>query len=200
LDFFAKPDEIRIIPVTARNLEQYQRTIFYREKRAINASLYFSGLILTEDQPDPVWQKQISEANKKLKTPVSKLLEKFDRYLDKEIFRLIDLDGYYVCIKNRDKKNNVYQEQNDQLVREIKEFVEDEYIIHYNDNNIALIPEFLDKKYAVSYLKEKFNPDLTIGAGDSLSDLNFMHLCDFRMFPGNSQIEKLIKNEDKNLV
>ena len=39
-------------------------------------------------------------------------------------------------------------------------------------------------------------PELSIGVGDSLSDLNFMNKCDYRIFPRYSQIERFILDKD----
>ncbi|MDQ7085455.1 MAG: hypothetical protein Q9M36_11240 [Sulfurovum sp.] len=44
-------------------------------------------------------------------------------------------------------------------------------------------PHFLNKKFAVAYLIEEYKPILTLGAGDNISDLDFMNLADFKIVP-----------------
>ena len=40
---------------------------------------------------------------------------------------------------------------------------------------------------------KKYQPKLTIGMGDSFTDINFMNLCDFKIIPTQSQINKLFE-------
>lgn len=61
--------------------------------------------------------------------------------------------------------------------------------LHHNGNFLAAMPPFLGKEIAVRWFMENIaGPDvLTIGMGDSLTDLPFMELCDFAVMPTNSQ-------------
>jgi hypothetical protein len=60
----------------------------------------------------------------------------------------------------------------------------------HNDRNLAILPPFLGKEHAVSWLRrEVFGAGtLCIGVGDSLSDLPFLAQCDFAMMPSGSQL------------
>jgi predicted mannosyl-3-phosphoglycerate phosphatase (HAD superfamily) len=63
-----------------------------------------------------------------------------------------------------------------------------------NANNLVAIPEWLDKRHAMEFMADQFRSRhgniLTVGMGDSLSDLNFMKACDYMMVPSRSQIRR----------
>ncbi|MCE6957758.1 hypothetical protein LAZ40_01615 [Cereibacter sphaeroides] len=64
-----------------------------------------------------------------------------------------------------------------------------------NGNNLGFVPAGVSKKAAVEHLLAT-RPDLKgrplIGAGDSVSDLPFMKLCDMLIIPRGSQISRLL--------
>lgn len=67
--------------------------------------------------------------------------------------------------------------------------------LHFNDNNLAFIPTYLNKAHAVhyfidTYIRPRQRPFLTLGMGDSLEDLAFMKHCDYSLFPQSSQINR----------
>lgn len=62
--------------------------------------------------------------------------------------------------------------------------------VHRNGNNLALLPSWLGKEFAVEWVKEHYLPReaLLLGVGDSLTDLPYMRSCDFLVIPARSQI------------
>ncbi len=64
--------------------------------------------------------------------------------------------------------------------------------LHCNGNNLAVMVKGAQKQDAVRLViaeLERDGPLVTIGAGDSLTDLPFMRLCDFALTPRGSQIQ-----------
>ncbi len=65
-------------------------------------------------------------------------------------------------------------------------------LIHVNNNNLAILPTWLDKRNAVDYLRMRYfavhSNVLTFGMGDSLVDINFIGACDYMIVPAASQI------------
>ena len=60
-----------------------------------------------------------------------------------------------------------------------------------NGNNVSILPKAISKRAAVAYLLERekrVGPLLSIGLGDSISDLEFMSLCNFVMMPSRGQL------------
>ena len=67
-----------------------------------------------------------------------------------------------------------------------------ELALHWNGNNLALMVRGAQKHDAVQRVAEELRregPIVTIGAGDSLTDLPFMRVCDFALTPRDSQIQ-----------
>lgn len=60
-----------------------------------------------------------------------------------------------------------------------------EFYCHVAKNGIAIFPKFMSKKEAVSFLIRKtyLKEHMMIGMGDSITDLSFMHLCHFSLYP-----------------
>ena len=67
-----------------------------------------------------------------------------------------------------------------------------ELTLHCNGNNLALMVKGAQKHDAVRRVTvelKRNGPLVTIGAGDSLTDLPFMQICDFALVPKSSQIQ-----------
>lgn len=67
-----------------------------------------------------------------------------------------------------------------------------ELALHHNGNNFALMVNGAQKHDAVRRVArelEQAGPILTIGAGDSLTDIPFLRACDFALVPKDSQIQ-----------
>jgi HAD superfamily hydrolase (TIGR01484 family) len=191
-DIFLNRDNVKIIPVTARDMEQYKLTLLSNNPNITTAVTYFSAVITDHGEIDQEWQEHIKNSYSKLKFSVREIMEKITANADLENFKIHSVEDFYIVIKNRSKDKNQYIIQNEELKNKLSAMINDEYYIHYNSNNIAVLPKFLDKKNAVEYLIKKYRPLLTIGAGDSITDLNFMELCDFKIIPKNSQINEYL--------
>lgn len=64
-----------------------------------------------------------------------------------------------------------------------------DWTVHLNGNFLAAYPPYLGKEKAAAWFIERFVPEgaVTIGMGDSLTDVPFMELCDYAMVPTKSQ-------------
>ncbi|HRC73602.1 MAG TPA: hypothetical protein PK880_13890 [Candidatus Competibacter sp.] len=68
-----------------------------------------------------------------------------------------------------------------------------ELALHHNGNNLALTVIGAQKQDAVRRViaeLEKAGPTVTVGAGDSLTDIPFLRACDFALVPRRSQIQR----------
>jgi hydroxymethylpyrimidine pyrophosphatase-like HAD family hydrolase len=67
-----------------------------------------------------------------------------------------------------------------------------ELALHHNGNNLALTVIGAQKHDAVRRVVKELEgegPIITIGAGDSLTDIPFLRACDFALVPRDSQIQ-----------
>ncbi len=67
-----------------------------------------------------------------------------------------------------------------------------ELALHCNGNNLAITVKGAQKQDAVRRVAaelEREGPIVTIGAGDSLTDIPFLRTCDFALAPKDSQIQ-----------
>jgi hydroxymethylpyrimidine pyrophosphatase-like HAD family hydrolase len=110
--------------------------------------------------------------------------------LDNAEFIVRNVNDYYIVIKHI--KRNDYEIANKECFALLSELIPHDFNLYQNDNNISIVPKCIDKRNAVEFLIQKHEPKLTIGIGDSLSDWNFMDLCDYKIIPKLSKINKII--------
>lgn len=191
IDLLSDSEKTVIVPVTARDNQQYFRTDLSRNSKVKIACTYFGGQILEDNKPLFEWESFIKESYEKINPSMNDIFNKVYQLIDHELFNLTMSEHYYLVIKNKNKLLNNYKIQNEKLKVLLSGIISDNYFLHHNDNNISILPKFIDKKNAVEYLIKKYKPVLTIGVGDSLTDLGFMSLCNFKIIPNNSQIDQL---------
>lgn len=178
------------IPTTARNLESYNRTVFSNDKRIKYVVLNFGGVILINGKIDKTWENNIIESYAGI-IAIEKLNELLSNALKATKVELVIkiIDNFYISIYNKfnlGDKGVLYEVKNI-----LKEFINkySDFYLYENDNSFALLPNFLNKKFAVEYLIKQYNPILTLGAGDNNTDLDFMNLTDFKIIPKKVSIK-----------
>lgn len=191
LQWLQQAAEVKIVPTTARDWRQYHNTQLSQDPNIGLAVLYHSGMILEQGQPDPEWHSQQQAQYKNLSQSVHSLWHLLQVGLDTTQFTLFNVDSYYLSIKAR---HDTPLSQRSLVFEQMKSLVvTTEYIWQQTDRALHIFPHFLNKRWAVEYLIAKHQPTLTIGMGDSQTDLGFMGCCDFQMFPQQSEIARLIQ-------
>ena len=175
---------IIFIPNTARNLESYKRTVFYKDNKIRYAILNFGATILVDNKIDKEWNNHIINLYKDI--DLNHILDDIQQYFSFNIDIKI-VDNYYISIHNRYFKGekNIYL----QIHAIVKKFIKHKpFDIYINTDSVAIFPNFIGKEKATQFLISKLNPNLIIGAGDSKSDINFINLSDLAIFPTKSNI------------
>lgn len=185
-------EEHILIPVTARSEEAFSRVSLESSVAIVS----HGGAILRSGKIDQNWAKHMANesATKQNVICVPELLD--DLIDDDNEWRhwpvTSETTTLYYVIKNEAAD----QHKIDALFAVLKTVVPAGLNVERNGNNIAVRPDWLNKKNAVEHLvaeMRQMTPDLlTIGMGDSNSDLPFMQSCDYAMFPGKSQISTTI--------
>lgn len=196
LDWLAA--DATVIPVTGRSVDAFRRVTIPFHGHAICS---FGGIILNEEGvPEPEWYGRMAEAVCGVEDGMERLLGTVaataaGHRVDAR-HRIIRDAGLplYISVKH----NAGAAEEMVRLATAVSPSVPEGWTIHLNANNMALLPPFLGKAAAVSFFLERFvgdGPALTVGVGDSLTDVGFMSLCDFAVAPAKSQIVSVLSRQ-----
>jgi hydroxymethylpyrimidine pyrophosphatase-like HAD family hydrolase len=186
-----------LIPTTARSYEAFKRTQIAQQFEY--AIINHGGIILNKDGSiHQAWLSHIET----LLTATADSLSNLKQFLQTKIntdypsltIRLINDLGlnFYILIKHSSQQPLLLNS----LVSEvIKPYLLEQslnFYCHLNDNNLAILPNYLNKVHAVRFLKAELDQQhhdyISLGIGDSLTDIPYMQLCDYLITPQNSQI------------
>ncbi|AOR57338.1 hypothetical protein [Pectobacterium parmentieri] len=188
-----------LIPVTARGTEEIARVTIPFRSWAVTTH---GAVILTpEGEPEPVWKAQILTAL----APYAEQLHTMQHGIT-ALMADRNINGWarinyeygktpiYLVMKHRDstKIEELYT-----IADEIEQrYPTQGFYLHRNSNNVAWLPEPVEKGRAVTYLLNKLRAERgtfpVIGLGDSLSDHRFMTLCTWYGLPRQSQFAEAI--------
>ena len=184
-------DGAEVIPTTARSIDSFQRVNIPFTGYAICS---FGGIILEPDgNCHPDWQTYIAPLVKQHRDflfVAAKSVKDFAELQEIDVrIRIVSDAGYdfYVSIKH----NQSHVGELDRIVEFMQAHLPSDWRIHFNDNNVGLLPPYLGKEYAVSWFIERYinvRDSLIIGVGDSLTDADFMALGDYAIMPPRSQL------------
>ncbi|QNQ20339.1 hypothetical protein HF650_11465 [Kosakonia sp. SMBL-WEM22] len=192
-------EQAELIPVTARGTEEISRVQIPFRSWAITTH---GAVILTpEGKPDEEWKAhmldKLSTYGERLVTMQRLITEMMEARGINAWARLnYEYDGtpIYMVMKHRDSTR---LDELNAIADEIEQqFPTDGFYIHRNSNNVAWLPQPVEKGLAVSWLLEKLRAERgvfpVLGLGDSLSDHRFMQLCSWFGMPRQSQFADAI--------
>lgn len=196
LDMFQR--EMMVIPTTARNMDAFSRV---RISFTNGAILNYGGVILGNDgAADYVWHERV----RKLSADSLSGLHAYREFFERESValgcplrvRIIEDLGvpFYLVAKSPTGSEEAVGIMADLCRKSFDPITHKEFKVHDNGNNLSVLPEWLDKRYAVRYLIDKLQVEhgevVTLGMGDSLSDIGFLGECHYSVVPVASQIAK----------
>jgi hypothetical protein len=181
-----------LIPITARTKDQFQRTQLYKENLAPVYANYYGGCIylknkLLEDY-DNIIRQTLIKAQKKSQS----LITKAEKQLKKSLCS-VNVDGYYYVINSVTKDELLY-------IQDLFSTADLAFDVYQNEKKITILPSVINKKQAVKFLCDLLEPKLTIGIGDSLSDLKFLNFCDFKIISKLGELNQKINAEDTSIL
>jgi len=189
-------DGMTIIPATARNQDAYSRVkIDFTSYAVIN----YGGVVLLPDgSADRAWLERMRPAMLAAQDGLAELGRLIDAYVEAagQSSRCRIVEDYsipfYLLIKDADKIAARLEPIEREVVRPWLKARGHDYFIHRNANNLAILPNALNKSHAVAYVTEllraEHGPLLTFGIGDSRSDARFMAACDYAIVPRGTQL------------
>jgi len=188
----------QMIPVTARSTDAFSRVhLDFGTQRAILSN---GGVLLDENgTPDPDWFAYTSSIGKAaepvMEEMIGTLTEEYGDTVRCWIVRERDAPIYLCAKMNLDDPDEISA-----CLGEIGGLLVDRFDLrdfqqHVNGNNLSLTPLQISKKAACEYLIDQLGDRsdlLLVGAGDSVTDLPFMGICDYMLSPASSQIARKV--------
>ncbi|WP_227430968.1 HAD hydrolase family protein [Psychrobacter sp. I-STPA6b] len=193
-----------LIAVTARDSDEIKRV-----KLPFNSwQVLTHGAVIVE--PDgklhPQWQKHMLTQLTPLQDMLAQLIQQVEQLnqieslnlklaIHRQLFTSApDKDVIiYLAIKHTQKDHQALAKFAERLPSLFPQ-LSDNFYIHVNANNLAILPHVVHKRHAVAFLLqhclETERP--SFGFGDSLADLPFLQLLDWYGTPNHGQLHKQI--------
>jgi hydroxymethylpyrimidine pyrophosphatase-like HAD family hydrolase len=185
-----------VIPVTARSCEAYGRVLLRFPGRAVVS--YGATILMPGGAVDLEWAQRVApvlaRARPELESLAAHVVAAYDPQRSGLQVRLVsdaDDPAYLVVRQAAGADASLLDEAGltvvaDWLVQHPG------FKLHLNGRILAVIPPGLGKAAAVEYLIEHerlaHGTLFTVAAGDSLTDLDFMRLCDLAIVPARTQL------------
>lgn len=190
-----------LIAVTARDRSEIKRVKLPFDSWQV---LTHGAIILTSDgEMLSTWQQRMHSQLAPLQNKLNQLSLLFANHSQNESSQLVftpHIDNFnngsiheeltiYLAIKHGQKDHQALVELAAQLPNLIRDFEQDFYV-HVNANNLAILPHAVHKRHAVQFLLEHYldSQRPSFGFGDSLADLPFLQLLDWYGMPNHGQL------------
>lgn len=184
-----------VIPVTARSVEAYGRVLLPFAGRAVVS--YGATILLPGGGVDRDWANHVTPLLARAHPAFDALVERVTAAYDPQRTGLqvqLMSDGgppAYLVVRQAAGDAGLVHEAALTVVADWLAQHEG-FKLHVNGRILAVIPPGLGKEAAVAYLIEherRIHGTLfCVGAGDSLTDLEFMRLCDLAIVPAHTQL------------
>jgi len=182
-----------LVPTTGRSLETFRRVrLPFTGPAVVN---HGATIVNPDGSRDEVWHACVQARLEETKADLECLLSAAITFSDARELGVslcwegeADLPLYLVAKHRGVELGKLEQLRQFWLSKVVK--LEGVYLFA-NGNNVSVLPKAISKRAAVAYLLERekrVGPLLSIGLGDSVSDLEFMSLCNFVMMPSRGQL------------
>jgi hydroxymethylpyrimidine pyrophosphatase-like HAD family hydrolase len=192
-----------LVVVTARDRSEIKRVKLPFDSWQV---LTHGAIILTSDGGLlSSWQQHMYSKLAPLQDKLNKLSELFASHSQSEQSHLVftpHIDSFhngsddeeltiYLAIKHAQKDHQALVDLAEKLPTLIRDFDQDFYV-HVNANNLAILPHAVHKRHAVQFLLEHHldHQRPSFGFGDSLADLPFLQLLDWYGMPNHGQLHE----------
>ena len=173
------------IPVTTRTQQQYERiTIFAAGTQPKYAVTSNGGNILINGDPDIEWKQKIISGIKHSCLPVQDIMVKFQEiaHSDWIVSGRYAEEIFYYFVVNRD------QLPENELTSFGQWAQTNCWNVSIQGRKVYLVPEVVNKKAAVVYIKELEGKTYLAASGDSLLDYCMLQLADYAIAPRHGEL------------
>ena len=190
-----------LIVVTARDRSEIERVKLPFDSWQV---LTHGAIIFDRDSTlQAQWQQRMHNKLAPLQDKLQQLSQLFANYSKNDSSQLVftpHIDSFnngsaneeltiYLAIKHAQKDHQALVELAKKLPTLIRDFEQDFYV-HVNANNLAILPHAVHKRHAVQFLLDHHldSQRPSFGFGDSLADLPFLQLLDWYGMPNHGQL------------
>ncbi|MDU7840400.1 MAG: hypothetical protein E7J63_19130 [Pantoea sp.] len=191
-----------LVPVTARGTEETSRVNISFSSWKIMTH----GAVITrpDGSVDPEWQDYLMTRLHPMQARLNEYRQRLSDELDRcglnawcRMNNEYNGTAIYFVMKHRDSTRTEELYRFNQRMQE--ELDMSGFYVHQNGNNVAWLPECVQKGLAASWLLKKLRAERgqfpVIGLGDSLSDHAFMAECHWYGMPSRSQFADAIQDK-----
>ena len=188
--------DMTLIPTTARNHDAMSRVDLPFNSYTI---IDFGGIVLKPDgSVDEAWAEIISSDMAQAVDGLNTIKLLIDECAVAEGLkaraRVVEdcATPFYTLVKDPDKQASHLEHIERDVVLPWLAGAGKDFCVHRNANNLAILPNTLNKARAVAYVRQQLEAEhgeiLTFGMGDSTSDARFMASCDYTIIPKGTQL------------
>lgn len=197
-----------LIVVTARDRQEIKRVKLPFDSWQV---LTHGAIILDKDGTlQAQWQQRMHSQLAPLQDKLRQLSQLFANHSKNDNSQLVftpHIDHFnngaaneeltiYLAIKHAQKDHQALLELAKKLPALIRDFEQDFYV-HVNANNMAILPHAVHKRHAVQFLLDHHldNQRPSFGFGDSLADSPFLQLLDWYGMPNHGQLHERFSSQ-----
>ena len=197
-----------LIVVTARDRSEIQRVKLPFDSWQV---LTHGAIILDKDGAlQAQWQQHMYNKLAPLQEKLQQLSQLFANHSKNDSSQLVftpHIDSFsdgadnreltiYLAIKHAQKDHQALVDLAAKLPTLIRDFEQDFYV-HVNANNLAILPHAVHKRHAVQFLLANHldSQRPSFGFGDSLADLPFLQLLDWYGMPNHGQLHERLSSQ-----
>lgn len=182
-----------VVPVTARSVDAFKRVQIPFSQGAICA--HGAVMLQANGERDELWHQYMLAVLSDYKTPLLHIQNQI-----KDIAVQLGLSLRTWVVEEQDLPCYALAKHNrhtDEVLADVEHLLKQQadlsqFYIHRNANNLAILPNVLHKKFAVEEWlrrdRELNGERPVLGFGDSLSDVDFLMLCDWWATPRQGQL------------
>lgn len=172
--YFVHQKWLRVIPVTTRTFQQYDRLIYALSRLGWSEALICNGAIrILNGVEDPEWTNESLRISEQSRIPFRKAYELAVELFGLSSIVLVEPFLFYV------KTNHV-----DTAYSMLSGYAKNENLSFYKDSRkVYCIPKVFNKGCAIQRYKNRFKINACIVAGDSDFDVSMLQQADICFFP-----------------
>lgn len=185
-----KNDNICLVPLTTRSIEQYQRIHLFKNTCPKYAITSNGGNLLINNIPDPEWLNESKELISDSIDEMKKSIDILNAHSATQ-FEARFVDELFVFTKSDDIEN----------IKKIlvNSLDMDKVSVFNNGQKIYVLPHILSKGTAIKRFEKKFNFDMTVSAGDSGFDIPMLSYTDISFYP-SAEFADIVHSDKKKII